>query len=168
MEVHDVISQYIIQSMDSNEVHILAPFDTTGSIGEGLTSTFLQSYGVHDPSSLTVVDYLNYKLCEIENDLLPLYLKTINKYTAIDPHDVILILQQINDILLRSPYTIKLLSFLNEEINSLMGHCKQILQDAHILCRKLNQGVQKNLLEQNYDELIQTVEEFIKTILYVV
>ena len=30
------------------------------------------------------------------------------------------------------------------------------------MCRKLNQSVQRNLHDKNYDKLIQTVEEFIK------
>ena len=75
MEVHTVISQYIIESMDSIEVFILTPLggklNTWASVSKGLALTFRQSYGVHDLSSLTVVDYLKYKQSEIENDLLP-------------------------------------------------------------------------------------------------
>ena len=79
-----------------------------------------------------------------------------------DPHYVILMLQEIKDVLMTSPYTINLLSLLGEEINSLITNSKQILKDAHKLCRKLNQSVQRNLYDKNYDKLIQTVEEFIK------
>ena len=61
-----------------------------------------------------------------------------------------------------SPYTINLLSLLGQEINSLITKSKRILKDAHKLCRKLNQSVQRNLYHKNYDKLIQTVEEFIK------
>ena len=165
VEVHAVISQYIIECMDSKETPTLSPYgelNTYISVGKGLSLTFQQSYGVHDPLSLTAMDYLKYRLSEIENDLLPHYLKTINMITVNDPHHVILRLQQINDALMTSPYTINLLSLLGEDINSLIVDCKQTLKNAHKLCRKLNQSVQRNLYENNYDNLIQTVEEFIK------
>ena len=167
VEVHAVISQYIIECMNSNEIVTLSPFSSSGlntvqSISEGLALTFQQSYGVHDPSSLTAMDYLKYKLSQIENVELLYCLKTINMNTVTDPHYVILVLQEIKDVLMTSPYTINLLSLLGEDINSLIAKCKETLKDAHKLCRKLNQSVQRNLYENNYDKLIQTVEEFIK------
>ena len=167
VEVHAVISQYIIECMNSNEIVTLSPFSSSGlntvqSISEGLALTFQQSYGVHDLSSLTAMDYLKYKLSQIENVELLYCLKTINMNTVTDPHYVILVLQEIKDVLMTSPYTINLLSLLGEDINSLITKCKETLKDAHKLCRKLNQSVQRNLYENNYDKLIQTVEEFIK------
>ena len=165
VEVHAVISQYIIECMNSNEILTLSPhsgLNTAQSVSEGLSLIFQQSYGVHNPSSLTVMDYLKYKLYQIENNVLPYYLKRINMHTVTDPHHVILLLQEIKDALMTSPYTINLLSLLGEDINSLMTNSKGTLKDAHKLCRKLNQSVQRSLYENNYDKLIQTVEEFIK------
>ena len=164
VEVHAVISQYIIECMDSKEGSNLCSIISQNEISvvKGLLLTFQQSYGVHDPSSLTAMDYLKYRLSIIENVELPQYLKTVNTYTVIDPHNVIQILQEIKDALMTSPYTINLLSLLGEEINSLITNSKQILKDAHKLCRKLNQSVQRNLYDKNNDKLIQTVEEFIK------
>ena len=164
VEVHAVISQYIIDCMGSEEAATLHSIVSQNmrSVTSGLLLTFRQSYGVNDPSSLTAMDYLKYTLSVIENVELPLYLKTINMYTVNDPHVVILTLQRIKDALMTSPYTINLLSLLGEEINLLIVNNKQILKDAHKLCRKLNQNVQRNLYDKNYDKLIQTVEEFIK------
>ena len=165
VEVHAVISQYIIECMDCNEMLTLSPdgkLNTGVSVIDGLSSTFQQSYGVHDLSSLTVVDYLKYQLNHIENQKLPLKVKVINMYTVTDPHSVILILQQIKDVLMRSPYTTNLLSVFGEEINTLENISKEMLKDVHKLCRILNQRVQRNLGEKNYDKLIQTIEEFIK------
>ena len=165
VEVHVVISQYIIECMDSIEVHTLTPtggkLNTASSVWKGLSLIFRHSYGVHDPSSLTIVDYLKFKLSEIEI-LLPVMLKKINMFTVIDPHDVILILQQIKDVLMMSPYTISLLSLLDEEFNIIKNNSKDALKDVHKVCRKLNQRVQRNLYEKKYVELIQTVEEFIE------
>ena len=166
VEVHAVFSQYIIERMDSEEVRTLTPFggklNTAHSVRSGLRLAFQQSYGVHDPSSLSTVDYLKFKLSEIENHLLPFFLRIINMYTVTEPHVITLILREITDALMFSPYTINLSSLLNEEINLLTYECKEMLKHIHNMCRKLNQSVQRNLYEKNYDRLIQTVEEFIK------
>ena len=166
VEVHAVISQYIMECMDTNEVYAISPFGVKLNVGQsvtdGLRLTFQQSYGIHDPSSLTFVDYMKYRLSEIENVALPLHLKSINNRTVTDPHLVIKMLQNITDILMSSSYYSNLLSLLGDEINSLITECKQLLQDVYKVCRKLNQSVERYLYERNYDKLIQTVEEFIK------
>ena len=165
VEVHAVISQYIIECMDTNEVIALAPIggklNTAESVRNGLALTFQRSYGIHDPSSLTAMDHLKYKLSQIENSFLPYYLKLINNCTVTDPHVFIQILQSINDVLMNSSYHSKLWSLLGEDVNSLITNCKQLLKDTNKLCRKLNQSAERNLHERNYDKIIQTVEEFI-------
>ena len=123
----------------------------------------LQSYGVHNPSSLTAEIFLKYKLSEIENDELPWLLRLINVDIVTDSHHATLTLQAIKDVVLLSPHSTNTLSLLGEEINSLMTDYKQILRDAHKISRKLNQSVQRNLYEKNYDKLIKTVDEFMKT-----
>ena len=104
VEVHAVISHYIIECMESDETINLSPIgenlNTARTVEEKLVQ---QLHGVHDPSSLTVVDYLKFKLSEIENNLLPFFLKTINIYTITEPHIVLLLLQQMKDVLMRSP-----------------------------------------------------------------
>ena len=166
VEVHAVFSQYIIEHMDSEEVRTLTPFggvlNTARSVRSGLWLAFQQSYGVQDPSSLPAVDYLKFKLSEIENNLLPFFLKIINMYTVTEPHVVILSLREVTDTLVFSPYKVSLLSSLNEEINSVTSGCKEMLKHVYKMCRKLNQSVQRNLYEKNYDRLIQNVEEFIR------
>ena len=97
---------------------------------------------------LTPVDYLKYKISEIENDALRYHLKAINMYIVTDPHNVILILQKTRDALMGSPYTKHLLSSLDEEISSVTNDCKQILKDTHKMCWKLIQSVQRNLHEK--------------------
>ena len=164
VEIHAVISQYIIECMDYNEIGNLCSimYQNISSVHDGLSLAFQQSYGVHDPLSLTAMDYLRYILCEIENVWLPNLLKTINMYTVMDPHDVILSLQRIKTALVTSPYAINSLSLLGEEINLLILNSEQILKDTHRLCRKLNQCVSRNLYDKKYDKLIEAVEEFIK------
>ena len=165
VEVHAIISQYFIECIDSEEVATLSPFGTLNtalSVEKGLTLTFQQSYGVNDLSSLTAVDCLKYNLSKIENVMLPYYLKSINMLAVNDPHHVILMLRKIKEAIMSSPYIMSLLSLLDDQINSLQGECKQIIKNVNKLCRKLSQSVQRNLCEQKYDKLIQTLEEFIK------
>ena len=158
VEDHAVISQHIIECIDSNEVHVLAPagekLNTLELAFKELHLLFNQLHGVHDPLLLTVVDLLKYKLNDIEYCVCSYhctYLKLINmQIIVIDPHYVIQILKS---ALMKSPYTVRLLSLLDEEINSLIVHCKESLHNAHKLCRKLNQEVQRNFTEQNYDKL---------------
>jgi len=163
VEVHAVISQYIIDNMDYRDfLSICITSNTLKSVAEGLTITFQQSHGINDLSSLTKSEYLKYKITEIENVPLLYYLNLINRSTINDPHFVILIIQLIKNSLMNSPNSRNLLSLLGEEINSIISECKQILKDSHKLSRILNQCVQRNLHYKNYDNLIQTVEEFIK------
>ena len=166
VEVHAVISQYIIECMDSTEVFSLSPsgrLSTLNSVIDGLTLVFQQLYGVYvSLSSTTVMDYLKYKLSELEHLYLPLCLQAINRYTVTDPHIIIVMLQLVEDALMISPHTINLLSLIDGEIRLLKSDCKQIIRGMRKLCRKLNQRAQRNLYERNYDELLQNVEEFIK------
>ena len=62
-----------------------------------------------------------------------------------------------------SPYAVDMLSSFFEKIDSLVSECKQQLNDAYKLCRKLNQSVQRNLYSKDYDGLTQTLIEFINT-----
>ena len=132
VEVHAVISQYIIDCMDSKETLnlFIIMSQNVRSVDDGLSLAYQQSYGVHDLSTLTVVDYLKYRLSVVENVELPVNLKTINVRTITDPHSVILTLQQIKDTLMTSPYTINFLSLLGEEINSLITNSKQTLTNC--------------------------------------
>ena len=163
VEVHAVISQYIIECMDSNEAYNLSPdigLSTGSSVSEGLILLFQHLYGAFDSSSQTAVGYLEYKRSEIENFLLPYFLKTINMSTVTDPHHIIVLLQYIHEDAMTSSNTMNL-QVLGEEVNSLVANCKLILRDTHKLCRKLNQNIERNLCEKDYDKLIRTVEEFI-------
>ena len=162
LEVHAVISQYVIESLDSNEASSLYSVicNRVCSITNGLRLTFQQSYGItkHDISSLTAIDFLKYKLSEIENDVLPSHLKSISMFTVTEPHQIIVTMQKIKEALMTSPHTINLLSLFDKKISSLIADCEQMLKNAHNLCRTINQNIQKNLYEKNYDELIQTME----------
>ena len=165
VEVHAVISQYIIECEDSQQILLLSPcggLNTVHSINEESKRRFITSYREQNTFSLEPMVYFRYQLGVIEMFWLPFLLKKFNLYTIIDPHVCIVRLQEIiNDLkLLQCCNNLK--SF-EKEANSLIGNCKQNVKIIHSLCRKLNQTAQKNLYEKDYDKLIRTVEEFAKT-----
>ena len=108
------------------------------------------------------MQYLEYRLSEIESVKSPYHLKAIRMFTATDPHIIILSLQDIKYALSASPYTITLLSSIDEKINKINTNCEETLKDTRKLCRKLNQSVLRNLYEKKYDKLIETVKVFIR------
>ena len=162
VEVHAVISQYIIECMDSKEVdNFYADIHRNlESINKGIQLTFYRSRGVLNISSLTPMDYLKFRRDEIECVRFITALRAFNMFTVSDPHHVILTLQEIKDAVMYVPY---LLPSVDEKINLLTDECKQTLQDAHKICRRFNQTVQRNLYEKEYEKLIKSIEEFIIT-----
>ena len=165
VEVHAVISQYIIECTNSNEVIKLSSFNATNftiSVGKELELLFMKAYGINNVGSLSVVDYLKYKLSEIESGILPYYLKTINTHPIMDPHLVICTLNKIKNDLITSPYGMHLLSLFEQKIDSLLADCKRMLMHTHRLCRNLCQSVQKSFHERNYDKVIESIEKFIE------
>ena len=172
VEVHAVISQFIIESLDINEFFPLSSFNKSEriyTVEMALTFNFMRtSYGLLNESDLLLlmpVEFLNFYQSLIENVYLTCYLRSINMYTVSDPYVVMYILQQVKDILgmITSPSINRNhISLFAKEVDSLLSECKQFLKDAHILCRKFNQSVQRNFYEKNYDTLIQIIEDFIK------
>ena len=162
LEIHTVISHYIIEIMDFSEMLTLSPFDTTSNnlaaIWEGLLSCFRESYGVHDLSSLTTTEFLMYKQSEIENVELSQRIRDINSHTICEPHKINTILQNIQQILKRLPCD--LTRIVIKELDSLKAECKRASNISHRLCRKLNQGMQRLLYEKEYDKLIPAIQEF--------
>lgn len=93
IEVHAVISQYIIDSMNSAQVTSMTPFADSSiyqSVDKGLVESFQQSYGIRDVTKLTAVEYLKFTQSEIEHVQLPTSLKMVNMHTMLDPHIVII------------------------------------------------------------------------------
>ena len=167
VEVHAVISQYIIECMDSMEVCNLSPLlglRTPQSTSKLICDIFQESYGVSDPLLLTPMDFLQFKLREMEDALLPSYLKGINILLVTGPHEIIIKLQDIKSDLRTSSHYETLLQIFDNESNALIAECKENLKSTHKWCRQLNQSIQEFFYkEKNYDMLIQTVEKLIKS-----
>ncbi|XP_065894103.1 uncharacterized protein [Dysidea avara] len=162
VEVHAVISQYVTENIDSDEVMTLSPYHSYDSVRDKSKQLILHSYGVDDVNSLPAMDFVKYQKNALENCYLPLYLKMINSYITTDPHDAIIVLRQIKSKLIISPNN-AIFSKLCNQIDSLIRDCHKILRDAYKLSRKLNQSVQRCLTENNYHNFIQTIDRHIRS-----
>ena len=160
VEVHAVICEYIFKSFDIEEANKLSKVESQGpSLSEGLFETFKQSYARdNDLSSLSHVDYLRMLLSQIENAVLPYFVKTIIMCTFSDPCGVKTILLALMKMLQIFSHHIDF-PRLSAEVNLLISECEQIIKRIHVLYRQINQ---RNLYEKNYDLLIQNVEKYIK------
>jgi len=159
--VHAVISQYIIECMDSNELCALSPYvkvSISVSLQKELGEQFQKKSGIRD--SLCDRDYLQYQLSVIENLGILYLVKKINMMTVYDPHLTILLLQRTQEALMTLPHINAFFPSLNDEIELLISECHKILNDAHKLSRKLNQNVQRCLSQANYQNLIETIETY--------
>ena len=176
VEVHAVISQYIIESIDSEESQVLSAYghlNTTGSVQDALcfiaksnavNDLLLPKYKYKALSSPSSVDLLLHTLHEIQEFKLPFNFKKLNTYMVNEPHQIIITLRGIKVMLTRSMNSINLLSLFNKEIDLLVDECKLILRNTHELSRKINQSVQRNLYEKSYDKLIQFAQEFMQSL----
>ena len=174
VEVHSVISQYITESMEFNEAITLSPILNSthtyvmDAINKGLEVAFKQSCGIDNLFSLTDRDFLKFQVSELENLWLPLNLKKFNAHTVFDPFYIIGLIYAIIAKLMHtyklpetSQYIKNLLELITVKIHASIADYKQILKDANKLSRKLNQSVQRSLLKQDYDNLFQSVQDYI-------
>jgi len=162
-EVHAVISQYIIENIDSDEAYGLSPWgrlNTERLVGRGLSESFRRNSGVHDVFSLCTRDYLQHKINKIEYDLFPESLTNISIRTISDPHLIILTLQQAENSLMAIQSNALLIPSFQKETKSLIDDSHKILRSAHRLCRKLNQSIRRCLSEGNYKNLIEQIQLF--------
>ena len=164
VEVHAVISQYMMESMESNEAFILSPFGRLGtaeSVAIELKRLFQQSYGIHDVTILSAADYLNYRKKEIENDILYFYLTMMNMNMVLDPHFIVNILTRVKNGILTSQSILIFLPSVCQQIDSLITDCQQVLKNIHKWSRKVNQSAQQCLTQNKYHTLIQTIQTYI-------
>ena len=165
IEVHAVISHYIIENMETSEFLTLSPYgelNTFDSVGKKLSELASKKYVVHSSSfPLSNTDSLKYFGNAIEKHFLPFYTKKIWLMTTIDPHKVIVVLQYVLDKLITtSPNVATVLPSFNDEIKSLISDCHKTIKGSSKMLRKLQQNVQRCLTQGNYDELIQIIETY--------
>ena len=158
VEVHAVISQYVIDNLESEQVVALSPFGQLGTfqaVNQGLLASFRKSYGLSNVTN--VITYLKYTLSEIEHVKLPHCFKMINSNAIFDPHDVIILLKQIQEVVGIFP---NVLSLFVEQFAAIKAECVEAIKKSHILTRVLNQKIQKCLFEKNFESLLLSLQEY--------
>ena len=161
VEVHAVISQYIFENLDGEQVFRLSPYGGLGTaqiLKHGLELLFQQAYGVRDVSSLTPIEYLKYTQSKIECDLLPYYYKKIDMRRIYEVHFIKKKIQQMQGILMSSVNIISVVSLFNEQVSPIISECDKLSNQIYMLSRELKQTVERYLNEQNYDRLIEAIE----------
>ena len=161
IEVHAVISRYITEHMDSIEVLTMTPYlGRARQVKKELSKEFLKWYGICDVSSLSVTDYLKYKLIWLEYDMIPSCMQQISLSIVTDPHETILLLRE---TMTKSQHLATFLPSLSDDIESLISDCRKILNNTYNINRKFTQSVQCYFAQKSYQNLIRAVETFVNT-----
>jgi len=163
VEVHAVISQFIIENIDSDQVFRLSPYGglaTANVLKHGLEVSFQQSYGICDITILysKPAEYLKYTKSKVECDLLPYYLKKIDMRRIYELHYITSQINAIQDILQSSVSTQSVSEQFKEQTTPLKVECVKLLRHVHKLSRELKQVIQRHLMDGNYTTLTQAVE----------
>jgi len=156
VEVHAVISQYIIENAESKEVFRPRTFQ---KVKKELEISFLQSYGVKNIKSLSQVEFLKYTQSKIEHDLMPYYIMEIDSRRIFDLHFIISEMSKVQFCLEFKPDTHHLLPSFAEQYDMIKEECYKMLKNLHKINRKLSQTIQRHLADKNYHKLMQGIEE---------
>jgi len=159
VEVHAVISQFILENMNWKEAYYISAHTGSKSLQAQILGLFDKKYEVKDLASLSPSEYLQYRLCLIEHHLLPVYLKQINSRLLKDSYKIIWSLKPFQGA--PSSQFIAFYPSSVEQINTLINKCQKIINNAHIMSRTLHQKLQSYLAQKQYSNLIQTVECYI-------
>ena len=161
VEIHAVIGQYVFENMDGEQVFRLSPYGglrTAQILKHGLEVSFQQSYGVHDVSSLTPAEYLMYTQSKIECDLLPYFLKKINLRRVYEVHFIKNKMQQMQDILMSTVNATNVVPLFKKQADPIVKECEKISKTIYMMSRDLKQMIERHLNEQNYNKLVEAVE----------
>jgi len=158
VEVHSVICQYIIESMDSKEMITLSPYAQLGT-HQSVFRALRQQLSKLFAGTLFIREHLVYRLNEIEYVLIPCYLKEISMWAVTDPHCTIVMLNQIQELLASENITVFFPS-LNDEITTIISECQKLLKDTYRLSRQLNKIAQQCLVQKDYEKLFHTIETY--------
>ena len=161
---HSVISQYMFDSIESEQLAKLSPFalvTTNELVGSKLESLFKDSYLEQNIklSHLTPKDYLTYHMLKIEHVGIPYQLKSITAHILHDPHIILLMLQRIHKTICTSANHIEIITKFSEKIVALDGKCKKALKDGQVTNRIINLKVRHLLFKRDYDKLEKILEE---------
>jgi len=159
VEVHAVISQFMIESFDIGEIMNLSPHSMGND--EAMVGGLNKTFSEHVNKSSNTSEWLNTKLNAIENFNLPYYLQHISRHMVTDVLQAKLVLSSIPLNLEVSKNIATFLPQLCQDISNLNDECTKLLKNTYSLSRKLNQKIQRCLVQRDYYNLIQAVRIYI-------
>jgi len=167
VEVHSIISRFIVENMDSTELYRLAP--RTGEAAKVVYDAMISVYGgcdslhVHGAEAVTTPERdLQNIMIDLEYCKLPFSVWNIKMTTLRDPHHIICFLQVFHTLVMKTCIT-NFFPPLEAQINSLVENCQKVLRDVYRLSRTLTQNVQRCLSEGRYHSILHSVQQYVKT-----
>ncbi|XP_065902698.1 uncharacterized protein [Dysidea avara] len=168
--IHAVISQYIMENISSIEVVQLYNHTAVDSTLRGkrhiiqeLAQEFNKCFGSPDLMSMNDVDFLKYFHSLLQYCYIPDFLRHINALNMCQPHEFIVTLEALRGIIADTFSTnvesSPALSILVNQQNILINECQSLLKNSCKASQPLYQIAAKCLLEQNYNDLIQELED---------
>ena len=169
VEVHEVISSFLISTIQEHELNNLMLFNLytcnhdcniINAMTVELSKLFEESYGISDVKDQKGVDYLEYIVCETENCEMQIYLKQIMSTVTISPLVVASTLQCIKQLLTAAP-TEQWLSN-QKEFDELIVTCHRTAENLHELSRNLFAKVQQCITHRNYNGIATFLENYLQ------
>jgi len=171
IEIHVTISQFIIETIQSEEVIQLTPYigskSAMLSVGGELAQEFHRCCGSLDIFSLNDQDFLKHWHNLMEYGIIPYRLKQMNVWAIFDPHKAI---HWLLEPMFKALQTIGLTNFslnaimssFSSQVTTLIEDCRRIVRDTCRSRKTLYQLAMKHLVEKNYDGLLQELEDYCK------
>ena len=168
IEVHAIISQFIIETIQTDEISLLTPhFDPNIAISFGrvVCEEFYSDYGLPDLTSINHEKYLIYQLGNFDYFVIPYLLRYINTRAVLDPYIfkstfLELMLEMLTTC--TSDYPNDIISSFSSQVSGLINNCQKIVIGICRSKKTLYQLSMKHLVEKNYDGILQELEDYRK------
>jgi len=169
IEVHTVISQYILENIQSEQVMQLSPYIDSGgallSIASKLNQEFHKCSGSPDISSLDDREFLQYWYNVLMYSIIPHHLRQMNVWAIFDPHRAMYnilqpMLKAIATIALTDFSLSGIMSTFSNQVTIIINDCKKVLKEACRSRKPLYQLAQTCLVEKNHDGLVLELEDY--------
>ena len=172
IEIHAIISQFIIETIQSEEVMQLTPYVNLNSAAPifavpAVYEEFHRCYGSPDLASLSDQEYLKYWINSLEYCAIPYQLRYANMWAIHDPHIIIYtILRPMFEVFTAiscNNFSLStIMSSFANQVNLLISNCKKVIRDICRSKKTLYQLTMKYLIEKSYDGLLQELEAYCK------
>ena len=164
VEVHAIISHFIIESLQNYELSNITPLINYNSnipdkMNTELSNLFYECYKHDDVTTPNFNDQLKYAHFETKNCEMQHCLEQIHMCTIIEPHNIISVLEQVKNLL-----KILINSTLSNEreFDQLVTECHKITQNSTKWSRKLITKVQQYITQKNYHDLLTFLEDYLQ------